>query len=82
MCCQSQWPAYDESKTVASTVSFAVQVNGRLKGAVTMPADSGEQAVVDAAMTVDKVQKATAGMQVVKTIFVKNRLVNLIVKPQ
>ena len=82
MCCQSQWPAYDESKTVASTVSFAVQVNGKLKGTVTMPADSGEQAVVDAAMMVDKVQKATAGMQVVKTIFVKNRLVNLIVKPQ
>ena len=82
MCCQSQWPVYDESKTVASTVDFAVQVNGKLKGTVTLPTDSGEQAVVDAALAVEKVQKATAGMQVVKTIFVKNRLVNLIVKPQ
>nr|WP_325257162.1 leucine--tRNA ligase [uncultured Oscillibacter sp.] len=82
MCCQSEWPVYDESKTVASTVDFAVQVNGKLKGTVSMPTDSEEQAVVDAAMTVEKVQKATAGMQVVKTIFVKNRLVNLIVKPQ
>ncbi len=82
MCCQSEWPAYDESKTVASSVEFAVQVNGKLKGTVSMPTDSAEQAVVDAAMTVEKVQKATAGMQVVKTIFVKNRLVNLIVKPQ
>ena len=82
MCCQSQWPAYDERKTVASTVDFAVQVNGKLKGTVTMPTDSEEAAVVEAALTVEKVQKATAGMQVVKTIFVRNRLVNLIVKPQ
>ena len=55
---------------------------GQLKGTVTMPTDSEEAAVVEAALTVEKVQKATAGMQVVKTIFVKNRLVNLIVKPQ
>ncbi|MCI8399940.1 MAG: leucine--tRNA ligase [Oscillibacter sp.] len=82
MCCQSAWPVYDESKTAASTVDFAVQVNGKLKGAVTMPADSDEQAVVEAALTVEKVQKATAGMKIVKTIFVKNRLVNLIVKPE
>ena len=82
MCCQSDWPVYDESKTVASSVSFAVQVNGKLKGTVTLPTDSGEAAVVEAALAVDKVQKATAGMQVVKTIFVKNRLVNLIVKPR
>ena len=67
---------------MASTVDFAVQVNGKLKGAVTMPTDSAEQAVVEAALAVDKVRRATEGMQVVKTIFVKNRLVNLIVKPQ
>ncbi|MEY8389513.1 leucine--tRNA ligase [Oscillospiraceae bacterium 38-13] len=82
LCCQSDWPVYDEGKTVASTVEFAVQVNGKLKGTVSMPTDSEEQAVVDAAMTVEKIQKATAGMKIVKTIFVKNRLVNLIVKPQ
>ena len=82
MCCQSQWPAYDESKTVAASIDFAVQVNGKLKGTVTMPTDSQEQEVVDAALTLEKVQKAAAGMKIVKTIFVKNRLVNLIVKPQ
>ena len=59
-----------------------VKVNGKLKGTVTMPAGSEEKAVADAALTVDKVQKATAGMKLVKTIFVKDRLVNLIVKPQ
>ena len=82
MCCQAQWPEFDESKTVASTVDMAVQVNGKLKGTVTMPADSAEADVVQAALAVEKVAKAVEGMQVVKTILVKNRLVNLIVKPQ
>ena len=81
MCCQSDWPVYDESKTVAKTVEMAVQVNGKMKGTVTMPADSEEADVVAAALEVDKVKKATEGMKVVKTILVKNRLVNLIVKP-
>ena len=82
MCCQAEWPVYDAAKTVASTVDMAVQVNGKLKGTITMPADSEEKAVVDAALAVEKVQKATEGMKIVKTILVKNRLVNLIVKPQ
>ena len=82
MCCQSAWPVYDEAKTVASTVDMAVQVNGKLKGAISMPADSEEAAVVEAALAVEKVAKAVEGMKVVKTIYVKNRLINLIVKPQ
>ena len=82
MCCQAAWPVYDESKTVASAVDMAVQVNGKLKGTITVPVDSDEKTVVDAAMQVEKVQKATEGMKTVKTILVKNRLVNLIVKPQ
>ena len=82
MCCQSAWPVYDESKTIAATVDMAVQVNGKLKGTVSVPADSEEAAVVEAAMAVDKVAKAVEGMKIVKTILVKNRLVNLIVKPQ
>ena len=46
-----------------------------------MPVDSDEAAVVAEAMKVEKVGKATEGMKIVKTILVKNRLVNLIVKP-
>ena len=82
MACQTDWPVYDESKTVASTVEMAVQVNGKLKGSIKMPVDSAEEAVVAEAMKVEKVAKATEGMKIVKTIHVKNRLVNLIVKPQ
>ena len=82
MCCQAEWPVYDASKTVASSVEMAIQVNGKMKGTVTMPVDSDEETVKAAALSVDKVQKATEGMQIVKTILVKNRLINLIVKPQ
>jgi len=82
MCCQSGWPVYDESKTIASTVNMAVQVGGKLKGTISVPADSEEAVVVEAAKSLDKVAKALEGMQIVKTILVKNRLVNLIVKPQ
>ena len=82
MCCQAEWPVYDASKTVASSVEMAIQVNGKMKGTVTVPVDSDEETVKAAALSVDKVQKATEGMQIVKTILVKNRLINLIVKPR
>ena len=55
--------------------------DGKLKGTVVVPTDSEEAAVVAAAMALDKVKKATEDMSVVKTILVKNKLVNLIVKP-
>ena len=64
-----------------SHVEMAVQVNGKLKGTVTVPMDSDEAAVLEAVKSVEKVQKATEGMSVVKTILVKNKLINLIVKP-
>lgn len=81
MAMQMDWPAYDEAKTVDSQVEMAVQIGGKLKGTVILPADSGEAAVVAAAMELEKVKKATEDMQIVKTILVKNKLVNLIVKP-
>ena len=81
MCMQMPWPEYDESKTIDATAEMAVQVNGKLKGTVVVPTDSDEETVVAAAMELDKVKKSTEGMSVVKTILVKNKLVNLIVKP-
>ena len=80
MACQQAWPVYDESKTVDATVEMAVQVLGKLRGTVNVPFDSEEAAVVAAALEVEKVAKAIEGKQIVKTILVKNKLVNLIVK--
>ena len=81
MAMQCDWPVYDESKTVASSVEMAVQVGGKLKGTITVPVDSDQDTVVEAAKANEKVAKAIAGMQIVKVIHVKNKLVNLIVKP-
>ena len=81
MAMQCAWPEYDESKTVASSVEMAVQVGGKLKGTITVPVDSDQESVVEAAKANEKVAKAIAGMQIVKVIHVKNKLVNLIVKP-
>ena len=81
MAMQMPWPTWDESKTVDSHVEMAVQVNGKLKGTVTVAMDSDEETVKTAALALDKVQKATGDMTVVKTILVKNKLINLIVKP-
>ena len=81
MAMQMPWPTWDESKTVDSHVEMAVQINGKLKGTVTVAVDSDEETVKAAALALDKIQKAADGMTVVKTILVKNKLINLIVKP-
>ena len=81
MAMQMDWPKYDESKTVDAEVEMAVQVNGKLKGTVVVPTDSDEATVKAAALALDKVSKAVESMEIVKVIHVKNKLMNLIVKP-
>ena len=76
----SAWPQYDESKTLDDVKEIAVQVNGKLRSTVTVPADCEDAVAVEAAMADPKVQKFTSAGTVVKTIVVKNKLVNLIVK--
>ena len=80
MACQMEWPEHDESKTVDAKVVMAVQVLGKLKGTIEVPTDSDEATVVSAAMAMEKVQRLAEGKQLVKTILVPNKLVNLIFK--
>ena len=81
MAFKQPWPEYDESKTIDAAVQMAVQVGGKLRASITVPLDSDEEAVVAEAMKDPKVQKFTQGMEIVKVILVKNKLVNLIVRP-
>ena len=74
------WPAYDEAKTVESTVEMAVQVNGKLKGTIKLAADADKQAAIDAALAEEKVQHAIEGKQIVKQIVVPGKIVNIVVK--
>ncbi len=79
--CQYPWPKYDPAKTVDSEKEIAVQVNGKLKSTVTVKFDCSDEEAVAAAKADEKIARLIEGQEIVKTIFVKNKLVNLIVKP-
>ena len=81
MAMQMPWPKFDETKTVASHHEMAVQVNGKLRSTIVVPADADDQTVIDAACADEKIKRQMEGMQLVKTIVVKNKLINLILKP-
>ncbi len=80
--CLQSWPEYDESKTVTDTVQMAVQVSGKVKANIVVPADASDEEIVAAALAEPKVQKLADGMTLVKSIVVKGKLVSLIFKPQ
>ena len=74
------WPKYDESLIAEETIEMAVQVNGKVRGRVNVPADADEQAVAEAALSEPKVAAAVEGKTIVKRILVPGRLINLVVK--
>ena len=80
--CQQSWPVYDESKTVSAEIQMAVQVNGKVRANIIVPADADNDAIVAVATADEKVQKFMAGMTLVKAIVVKGKMVSLVVKPQ
>jgi leucyl-tRNA synthetase len=76
------WPAYSEEKCKDSEINIAVQVNGKMRGTVLMEADLDNDAVVANVVANEKIAAflQKQGGSIVKTIVVKNKLVNLIVK--
>ena len=80
LCAVSEWPEYDEAKTIDSTVEIAMQVCGKFKGTISVPADSDKDTVIAAAKASEKVASAIEGKTVVKEIYVPNKLVNIVVK--
>ncbi len=77
----SAWPEYDEAKTLDDEKEIAVQVNGKLRGTAVVPAGCEDAVAVEAALADARVKKFTDGCTIVKTIVVKDKLVNIIVKP-
>lgn len=80
MAMQMPWPKYDEAKTVDTEREMAVQVNGKLKTTIVVPTDSEDSVIIDAACADEKIKRLMEGKQLFKTIVVKNKLVNLIIK--
>lgn len=78
---EQQWPAYDESKCKDETVEIAVQVNGKIKAKLNIPVDAEQEEVLKIAKADENVAKAVENMNIIKEIYIKGRLVNIVVKP-
>jgi leucyl-tRNA synthetase len=73
------WPAFDPQLVVDETIEIGVQVNGRLRGTITLPADADEEAARTAALAEERVRQHIDGKTVKKFIYVKGKIANFIV---
>ena len=78
----AEWPSYDESKCVESTVEIAVQINGKIRARLTIPADADQAAALAAAKADEKIAAAIAAGTIVKELYVPGKLVNIVVRPR
>ena len=81
MVAEQKWPEYDEAKCKDETIEIAVQVNGKIKAKLNIAADADNDEVIALAKADEKVSNAIGTMKVVKEIYVKGKLVNIVVKP-
>ena len=74
------WPVYDEAKLVQTEFDIAVQVNGKLRGTITISINDNEDEIKQKALDNENVKRHTDGKDVVKVIVIKNKIVNIVVK--
>jgi len=77
---KAPWPKYDSALAKEEEIEIPVQVNGKLRGRIVVPADAEESFVLERALADEKVKAAIAGKQIVKKIYVPGKMVNLVVK--
>lgn len=78
--CKSSWPKYDEAKTIDETKEIAVQVNGKVRGTITIHVDDNEDIIKEKALNEENVKKHIEGKDIVKVIVIKGKIVNIVVK--
>ncbi len=74
------WPLYDKAKTIDSTIEVAVQVCGKFRGTLSVPADISKDELIAAAKQLDKIKPFIEGKTIVKEICVPSKLVNIVVR--
>ena len=74
------WPDFDEAKCVDETIEIAVQVSGKIKNRIHVPADIDEAGALELAKADEKVAAALEGKNIIKELYVKGRLVNIVAK--
>ena len=80
MLAQTQWPSYDEAKCVDETIEIVVQINGKVRSKLNVPADIESSDAIATAKADEKIASEIAGKTVIKELYVKGRLVNIVVK--
>ena len=78
---RTTWPSYDEAKCIDNEIEIAVQINGKVRDKLVIPAEATQDEALAAAKALEKIADAINGMQIVKELYVKGRLVNIVVKP-
>ena len=78
--CENVWPEYDEAKTILNEKEIGVQVNGKLRGTIIVSIDDSEDIIKDKALNNDNVKRHIDGLEIVKVIVIKGRIVNIVVK--
>lgn len=78
--CKSSWPVVDKSKLVENETTIGVQVNGKVRGTITVSADETEDEIKEKALSEENVKKHIEGKEIVKVIVIKGRIVNIVVK--
>ena len=68
--CESEWPVYDEAKTVENTKEIAVQVNGKVRATIEINIEDDEQSIIEKAMDAENVIKHIEGKEIVKVIVI------------
>lgn len=77
---QTTWPEWDEAKTIESTIEIAVQVNGKVKATIAIDKDEEQDSVKEKVFASDTVKAAVEGKNIVKEIYVKGKIYNIVVK--
>ena len=77
---QQKWPEFDEAKTIEANVEIAVQINGKVKATLMVGLDEAEDSVKEKAHAIQIIADLMAGKTVVKEIYVKGRILNIVVK--
>jgi leucyl-tRNA synthetase len=76
----AKWPEYDEALCKEDVIEIGVQVNGKVKGVVGLTDDATQDSALEKAREIENVEKALEGKNVVKVIFVKGKILNIVVK--
>jgi leucyl-tRNA synthetase len=76
---RDSWPKFDEKYLIRETITLAVQINGKVRAEIIVPADIDEQSAIEAAKSNEKIAGYIAGKQIKKAIYVTGRLVSLVV---